>query len=109
DGYDDTQTVTAEGPLTFWITNDGFWGDNEPSYEVSNENGVILTGQLEPIGTSFESSEMNCSDEALVECSGVPVGGTASANPTSGPSGAVSLFTVTGYSSGDLGLTYDWE
>src|SRR5690606_29104918 len=52
---------------------------------------------------------MNCSDEALVECSGVPVGGTASANPTSGPSGAVSLFTVTGYSSGDLGLTYDWE
>ena len=107
-GYDDTQTVTADGPLTFWITNDGSFGDNEPAYEISNENGVIFSGALSG-PTTTESSALNCDDEPIPTCSGTPDGGTASADPTSGLNGAVSHFTVTGYSAGSLGLTYDWE
>src|SRR5690554_5362746 len=107
-GYDDIQTATAEGPLTFWITNDGFFGDNEANYEVSNSNGVILTGQMPDGGATYTFDNLNCEDEALAECSGIPEGGTATINPDSGPSGSSVNFTVSDYTT-DLGITYDWE
>ena len=59
DFYDDEQNVTASGPVTFWITNDGFYGDNEPTYEVSNGNGVVLSGQLMEGELEYESSALN--------------------------------------------------
>ncbi|MFA7470837.1 MAG: hypothetical protein WCY63_09680, partial [Weeksellaceae bacterium] len=86
--YDDTQSTTAEGPLTFWITNDGTFGDNEANYEVSIENGVIITGQMPNGGATYEFTDLNCSDEAIAECSGTPEGGTATVNPDSGQSGS---------------------
>src|SRR5690625_7095619 len=52
-GYDDIQTATAEGPLTFWITNDGYFGDNTPNYEVFIFNGLIFIGQLYDDGTYY--------------------------------------------------------
>ncbi len=107
-GYDDIQTATAEGPLTFWITNDGLWGDNEPNYEVSNANGIILTGQMPGGGATYTFNNLNCEDEAFAECSGIPEGGTATINPDSGPSGSSVNFTVSDYTT-DLGITYDWE
>src|SRR5699024_4903448 len=48
-GYYDEQTVTAEGPLEFYITNDGFYGDNEAEYSVSNGSEVLVSGTM-PIG-----------------------------------------------------------
>jgi hypothetical protein len=46
---------------------------------------------------------------ALPNCTGTPVGGTASITPSSGPSGSDATFAVSGYETGSSGLTYDWE
>src|SRR5690625_3959912 len=107
-GYDDIQTATAEGPLTFWITNDGYFGDNTPNYEVSNGNGLILMGQMPDGGATYTFDNLICEDEALAVCYGTTDGGTAT------------IYTVTGHcctlvylldsdNSTELGITYDWE
>ena len=59
--YYDEQTITAEGPLEFFITTAGGWDDNEPNYSVSNENGVIVSGVL-PGGGTATYSDLNCTD-----------------------------------------------
>ena len=53
------------------------FGDNEANYEVSNANGIILTGQMPGGGATYTFNNLNCEDEALAECSGTPEGGTA--------------------------------
>src|SRR5690554_5247522 len=58
-GYYDEQTVTAEGPLEFWITNDGFFGDNTPTYSVSNGTEVLVSGTLTTAET-LTFSDLNC-------------------------------------------------
>src|SRR5690606_17909787 len=59
--YDDTQSVSDEGPVTFWITNEGVINDNTPNYEVSNDNGVVISGQLtSPTTETF--ADLKCSD-----------------------------------------------
>src|SRR5690554_7006093 len=58
-GYYDEQTVTAEGPLEFWITNDGFFGDNTPTYSVSNGTEVLVSGTLTTADTLI-FSDLNC-------------------------------------------------
>lgn len=108
-GYDQTHTVTAEGPLTFFITSDtGGWNDNEPNYTVSNGNGIILLGQLSG-GTDATYSDLECSDEPLLFCEGTPDGGIAVAALDEGHSGSSVNFTVSGYSESALGLSYEWE
>ncbi len=59
--YDDTQSVSDEGPVTFWITNEGVINDNTPNYEVSNDNGVVISGQL-TTPTTETFSDLKCSD-----------------------------------------------
>ena len=59
DAYNDVQTVTAEGPMTFYIESNGSWGDNTPSYEVSNGTEVVASGQLTG-GTDATYTDLNC-------------------------------------------------
>lgn len=66
DGYYDEQSVTAEGPLEFYISAVGTYNDNKPYYSVANENGVILSGVLHG-GTEATFSDLNCDDPAEVE------------------------------------------
>ena len=62
-GYDDTQTVTAAGPLEFYIEALGLFGDNEPSYEVSNGTEVLVSGQILSTGSGEATySDLNCAD-----------------------------------------------
>ena len=61
--YDDTQTVTAEGPLTFWITNDGFYGDNEPYYEVSNGTDVLISDRMPSGGDTRTYEDLECDED----------------------------------------------
>lgn len=69
-GFSDEKTVTAEGPLEFYIeTMGGDWGDNVVSYYVSNENGVVATGTLLADLESTRSG-LNCSDLALATSEG---------------------------------------
>src|SRR5690554_4013141 len=58
-GYYDEQTITAAGPLEFWITNDGFFGDNTPTYSVSNGTEVLVSGTLNTADT-LTFSDLNC-------------------------------------------------
>src|SRR5690606_25123894 len=80
--------------------------DNEAEFTVSNSNGIIVSGQMGSSAQTF--ANLSCSDQPLQQCSGTPDGGTATANPTSGPAGTSVNFVVTGYSEG-LGLSYDWQ
>ena len=57
---------------------------------------------------SPQSTEYTIHIEAIAACEGTPEGGTATVDPTSGPSGATAHFTVSGYST-EAGITYDWE
>ena len=57
--YNDVQTVTAEGPMTFYIESMGSWGDNTPSYEISNGTEVVASGQLAG-GTEVTLTDLNC-------------------------------------------------
>src|SRR5690554_6196800 len=68
-GYYDEQTVTAEGPLEFWITNDCFFGDNTPTYSVSNGTEVLVSGTLETAETLI-FSDLNCDsgDPGITYC-----------------------------------------
>src|SRR5690554_4352188 len=60
-GYSDVQTVTAEGPVEFYISTVGFFGDNTPSYSIENENGVIISG-IAPGDTTQTFSDISCDD-----------------------------------------------
>src|SRR5690554_4832662 len=68
-GYYDEQSVTAAGPLEFWITNDGFFGDNTPTYSVSNGTEVLVSGTLETAETLI-FSDLNCDsgDPGITYC-----------------------------------------
>src|SRR5690554_6286699 len=68
-GYYDEQSITAEGPLEFWITNDGFFGDNTPTYSVSNGTEVLVSGTLETAETLI-FSDLNCDsgDPGITYC-----------------------------------------
>src|SRR5690554_2732366 len=71
-GYYDEQTVTAEGPLEFWITNDGFFGDNTPTYSVSNGTEVLVSGTLTTAET-LTFSDLNCDSGGGDPCDAVDV------------------------------------
>src|SRR5690554_6681012 len=71
-GYYDEQTVTAEGPLEFWITNDGFFGDNTPTYSVSNGTEVLVSGTLTTADTLI-FSDLNCDSGGGDPCDAVDV------------------------------------
>ena len=55
-----------------------------------------------------QSTDYTIHIEVVQACEGTPEGGTATVDPTSGPSGAAAHFTVSGYST-DIGVSYDWE
>jgi len=57
--YYDEQTTTAEGPLEFYITSDGTFGDNEPSYSLAIDGTIILSGVLDG-GDTLIVSDLNC-------------------------------------------------
>jgi hypothetical protein len=61
-GFNDIQTVTAAGPLEFYIEAMGTWGDNEVTYVISNANGIQASGDLEGDDEATHS-DMNCEDE----------------------------------------------
>src|SRR5690554_2009093 len=71
-GYYDEQSVTAAGPLEFWITNDGFFGDNTPTYSVSNGTEVLVSGTLNTADT-LTFSDLNCDSGGGDPCDAVDV------------------------------------
>src|SRR5690554_953306 len=75
-GYYDEQTVTAEGPLEFWITNDGFFGDNTPTYSVSNGTEVLVSGTLTTADTLI-FSDLNCDSGTAGQTCDAPIVVTA--------------------------------
>ncbi len=58
--YDDTQTVTTEGPLTFTISNVGEHNDNIPNYTVFNGTEILVEGQLTQPSMTLEFTDLNC-------------------------------------------------
>src|SRR5690554_4742900 len=71
-GYYDEQSVTAAGPWEFWITNDGFFGDNTPTYSVSNGTEVLVSGTLNTADT-LTFSDLNCDSGGGDPCDAVDV------------------------------------
>src|SRR5690554_2159860 len=71
-GYYDEQSITAAGPLEFWITNDGFFGDNTPTYSVSNGTEVLVSGTLNTADT-LTFSDLNCDSGGGDPCDAVDV------------------------------------
>lgn len=63
-GYDDTQTIYAEGPLEFYIEAKGDFNDNTPSYSVSNGTTVVAQGQLNG-GDEVTKTNLNCASMAV--------------------------------------------
>lgn len=59
-GYDDTQTVLAEGPLTFYIESMGDFGDNTPVYTVSNGTTELVSGSLSIDNQEATYSDLDC-------------------------------------------------
>lgn len=67
-GYDDTKTVFADGPLTFYIESMGTFGDNTPSYTISNGTTELASGSLSPeAGQEATHSDLNCATMAVTE------------------------------------------
>ncbi len=64
ENYSDTQTVFADGPLTFYIESFGDWGDNTPQFSVSNGTNVVVTGTLAG-GEEATHTELNCAPLAV--------------------------------------------
>ncbi len=99
-GYDDTQTVFAEGPLEFYIESMGFFGDNTPSYTVSNGTEILASGSLSPTMQEATHSDLNC-DESEEPEEGCFVTGTFDQWPTStytpSCSGIVEVITTAGW------------
>lgn len=73
-GYDDTQTTIAEGPLEFYIESMGGFGDNTPSYTVSNGTEEIASGALSPENQEAIHSDLNCAEETPEGCLDAPYG-----------------------------------
>lgn len=68
-GYDDLRTVYAEGPLTFYIEAMGVNNDNEPNYSISNELGIIASGEI--AGNQATHTDLNCDTQPESEsCEG---------------------------------------
>ena len=59
--FTDTQTITAQDPVEFYIETMGDWGDNTPSFTIENANGVVLSGTVAG-GTEETYSDIMCSD-----------------------------------------------
>ncbi len=60
-GYNDTKTVFADGPLTFYIESLGMFGDNTPKYTISNGSTQVVSGALSPTTSREETYEnLNC-------------------------------------------------
>ncbi|WP_312766671.1 T9SS type A sorting domain-containing protein [Epilithonimonas sp.] len=67
-GYDDTKTLFADGPLTFYIESMGTFGDNTPSYTISNSTTELASGSLSPeAGQEATHSDLNCATMAVTE------------------------------------------
>ncbi|MDD3772129.1 MAG: hypothetical protein PHC38_05665, partial [Weeksellaceae bacterium] len=105
--FNDTKTIEHPGPVTFSISNWGSYEDNHAEFTVSNDNGIIVSGQMGAAAQTF--ADLECSDLPLAQCSGEPEGGTAVATPATGPSGQLVTLTASDYSEGEIGLSYDWE
>lgn len=78
--FQDEQSVTAEGPVEFYVNTMGDIGDNELDYTVSNENGVLISEHIDGDQEATHSG-LNCEDEGeddggddycepLLDCSG---------------------------------------
>lgn len=63
-GYYDEQSIIADGPLEFWITSDGYWGDNSPNYTVSADSTVLIAGILSG-GSTLTFSDLYCDSEPV--------------------------------------------
>ncbi|MET3730744.1 GEVED domain-containing protein [Moheibacter stercoris] len=61
-GFSDVQTISAAGPVEFYIEAFGNFDDNEVSYEIKNANGIQASGSLDG-GDDATHSDMNCDDE----------------------------------------------
>jgi hypothetical protein len=59
-GYDDTKTVTADGPIVFYIESMGNFGDNSPVYTVSNGITQVVSGSLSSNNQEATYSGLNC-------------------------------------------------
>jgi hypothetical protein len=59
-GYDDTKTITADGPLAFYIESMGNFGDNTPAYTVSNGTTQVVSGSLSSSNQEADYSGLNC-------------------------------------------------
>lgn len=66
DDYDlmfmDQQSISASGPVEFYISTIGDSGDNEVNFSVSNESGQLISGHLDP-NEETTYSDLSCSDE----------------------------------------------
>jgi uncharacterized membrane protein len=61
-GQIDIQTVTAAGPIEFYIETMGEWGDNGVTYSIANGNGTLINETIQG-GNEATHSDMNCEDE----------------------------------------------
>ncbi len=59
-GYDDIQSIVAQGPLTFYIESFGTFGDNTPVYTVSNGTTDVASGSLSSANQEASYSGLNC-------------------------------------------------
>src|SRR5690625_3317120 len=103
--YNDQQSVTAEGPLTFWITNEGWFNDNTPNYEVSNGVDVLVSGQLPMFGDPQTFPNLICT--IFDDCTDA-VAGTVEGDALA-CSGEDFTITAEGASSQENGLQGQWQ
>ena len=64
---------------------------------------------LNASGPRGEGEDYKLTVLAAPACSGIPVGGTVTVNPTSGTPGSTYSVSATGYSNNATGLTYQWQ
>lgn len=64
--YTDEQSITASGPVEFYINTIGDTNDNEANYKIYNETGVLIEGHIEA-GEEATYSDMSCEDEGEPE------------------------------------------
>ncbi|MFA7470632.1 MAG: GEVED domain-containing protein, partial [Weeksellaceae bacterium] len=121
-------TPTADGMISVsanlpaWSGLFAFTGcafDSTVGYHTSSSAGTrTISGLMVTAGETYyfvisswpspQSIAYTIQIEEVIPCEGTPNGGTATVTPTSGPSGTVAAFSVTGQSN-DVGITYDWE
>lgn len=59
--YVDTQTITADDPVEFYIESMGTFNDNSASFTIANGNGIILNNAISG-GNELTFSNLLCSD-----------------------------------------------